>query len=267
MHPIDGDLDQLRRLEPTDAYLAQATANGAEVVPVGPFRVIFSPHSDSIWLNQAAPVKPLGSAGEVVEALHNLQRLFRQRNRTPAMEFNEPLWPSLPALLEAAGFTEKEREPLMLCTPADFRPFSSPEVSVRFLQATDAESDLVAYQSIFSRVLEDGSWQPMPDRVAQFRSEVEASSGRCHALATLDGAPAGTGYITSFEGACEITRMATLPPARRRGVAATLATFMIRDRFGRDDTLAWLTAMDAVAQALYQKLGFRVVGVRCYYRP
>ena len=59
--------------------------------------------------------------------------------------------------------------------------------------------------------------------------------------------------------------MATLPEARRRGVAATLTSFMLRDRFGRGDTLAWLTAAGEAAQALYQKLGFRLVGARLYY--
>jgi predicted GNAT family acetyltransferase len=60
--------------------------------------------------------------------------------------------------------------------------------------------------------------------------------------------------------------MATLPEARRRGVAATLTTFMAQDRFGAGDTLVWLTAQTPPAKALYQKLGFRLIGERCYYR-
>jgi predicted GNAT family acetyltransferase len=95
---------------------------------------------------------------------------------------------------------------------------------------------------------------------------VERVGGHGHALATLDGRPVGTGFISSSNRVGEIARVATVPAARRRGVAATLTSFMMRDRFERGDTLIWLSAADAPAQALYEKLGFRAAGDRVYFR-
>lgn len=262
MQSIDRDLESLRRLEPTDSSFARAAELGGEVVAVGPFRAIFSRGSENVWLNQAMPVEPLGSPEEVIAWLRQLQRLFEERHRRPPMEFNEPLWPELPELLEAAGFVEDEREPLMLCAPVDFHTLCNPDVAVRFLYGADTDANLAAYRQIFSRVMEVDLWRSTGD----VRVEVERLEGRCHALAVLDGTPVGTGFISSSDGVAEITRVATLPKARRRGVAATLTTFMTQDRFAAGDTLVWLTAQNPPAQALYQKLGFRLVGERRYYR-
>jgi len=258
----DRHLAALRRLEPTESYCARATELNGEVVAVGPFRAVFSRGSENVWLNEAEPFEPLGSDEEVLASLRRLRKLFEERKRSPAVEFNEPLWPRLPALLEAAWFVVSGREPLMLCTPADFRPFWNPEVSVRFLSGADADADLAAYRQIFSRVMAVDLWRSTED----VRAEAERLGGRCHALAALDGGPAGTGFISSADGIAEITRVATLPEALRRGVAATLTTFMVEDRFAAGDDLVWLTAQNRPAGALYEKLGFVTVGERCYYR-
>lgn len=262
MQTTDPHRDSLRRLEPTASSFDQAAGLGGEVVAVGPFRVIFSRSSENIWLNQAMPYEPLGSSEEVVARLQQLRQLFAERRRSPLLEFNEPLWPELPPLLDAAGFVEDGREPLMLCVPDDFRPFLNPAVAVRFLSGRDTDADLAAYRQIFGQVMELDLWRSTED----VRVEVERLGGRCHALAALEGTPAGTGFISSSHAVAEITRVATLPEARRRGVAATLTTFMVQDRLAAGDTLVWLTAQNPEAQALYQKLGFRLVGDRLYYR-
>ncbi|MBV9278632.1 MAG: GNAT family N-acetyltransferase [Chloroflexi bacterium] len=259
-------LDQLRRLEPTDAFFDTIRALGDEVVPVGPFRAILDPRTDEIWASQAVPVEPLGSAAEAAEHVGALRRLFAARGRTTSVEFNEPLWPELPALLEGAGLVEYEREPLMLCTREGFRPYANPEATVRFLQPHDPDADLSAFQAIFFEVLVEKPWEETPERLDRFRAEVERVGGRGHALATLDGRPVGTGFISSSNHVGEIARVGTVPAARRRGVAATLTSFMMRDRFEHGDTLIWLSAADAPAQALYEKLGFRAAGDRVYFR-
>jgi GNAT superfamily N-acetyltransferase len=262
LRSIDRHLETLRRLEPTDSFFVRAAELGGEVVTMGPFRAIFSRGAENVWLNQAMPYEPLGSREEIIAWLRQLRRLFEERHRRPAVEFNEPLWPELPELLEIAGFVDDEREPLMLCAPVDFHPIRDPDVVVRFLCGADADAELAAYRQIFTRVMEVDLWRSTED----VRAEVERLEARCLALATLHGRPVGTGFISSSDGVAEITRMATLPEARRRGVAATLTTFMAQDRFGAGDTLVWLTAQTPPAKALYQKLGFRLIGERCYFR-
>jgi ribosomal protein S18 acetylase RimI-like enzyme len=264
MRSIEADRDNLRRLEPTSRWLTSFVAKGGTVMAAGPFRALLAPHLPGS--DYAAPTEPLGPEEDIVKGLHALRGIFADHGSVLRLEFNEPLFPSLPGLLEREGFEVEEREPLLLCPVSDFRPVFHPDVRARFLDARDDDSRLVAYQTIFSEVLLERPWEATPEAIREFRSQLDRAGGRRHALATLAGTPVGTGFISSLDGVCELTRIATVPEARRRGVAATLTSFMLRDRFERGDTLAWLTATGVPAQSLYQKLGFRLVGERLYYR-
>jgi GNAT superfamily N-acetyltransferase len=124
------------------------------------------------------------------------------------------------------------------------------------------DADFAHYLDIFNEVFRGSPWVS-GEEVGALRRE--AIAGRNHALATVGGGAAGIGFVSSFGGVCEITRMATRPAFRRRGVAASAATFMLEDRFGSGDELAWLTASDIAAQALYATLGFIATGAHCFY--
>src|SRR6202011_3785227 len=147
------DVAQLRRLEPTPAFLESVVAHGGEIVTVGPFRAFLHPTRADDWANYATPVDPMDDDSETASALEWLRRLYIERERTLRFEFNEPLWPQLAPVLERSGLTLQDREPIMLLTLPEFRSFSNPDVVVRFLHAMDAEADLAAFQSIFSQVL------------------------------------------------------------------------------------------------------------------
>jgi ribosomal protein S18 acetylase RimI-like enzyme len=66
-------------------------------------------------------------------------------------------------------------------------------------------------------------------------------------------------------GICELVGVATLPALRRRGVAATLCSVLIKDHFEGGGDLVWLSAGDAIAQATYERIGFRNVDFRLNY--
>jgi ribosomal protein S18 acetylase RimI-like enzyme len=68
-----------------------------------------------------------------------------------------------------------------------------------------------------------------------------------------------------MSGICELVGVATLPALRRRGVAATLCSFLIEDHFEEGGDVVWLSAGDAVAQATYERIGFRLVDSRLNY--
>lgn len=266
MRANNSNLDRLRRLEPTDAWLANLVAQGGEVVRAGAFVAVIGPNGGH-GFTYAAPIETAGEDDDAAAGLRELRRVFQQRGLELSVEFNAPLFPDLPDLLEREGFTLEEREPLLLCTPSDFRPFVAPDVDVQFLSSGGDDDGLIAYQSIFSEVLLERPFQAPPEAIASLRSEIARCGDRCHALARVRGEPVGTGFISSLDGVCEITRVATLPPARRRGVAATVTSFMVGGRFSHGgDTLAWLTASGEPARALYRKLGFQPAGARLYYR-
>lgn len=250
-------LNQLRRIAESASKVA---AQGREAVTVGPFQGTIDPSSDMIWLSYAVPVAPLGSAGEVALALAQLQRLFRERRRTLRFEFSESLWPELPAALQRAGLQLQARQPLMLCAPADFQPFQAPEVEVRLLDSPDDTGTLATFESVQSQAFGfEGIFQ-----IPQLREHLRRGSWRC-ALASLNGVPAGGGCTMPLEGVAELAGVGTVPALRRRGVASALSSFLVRDHFQRGGDLVWLSAGDAVAEAVYRRTGFRVVDAQLNY--
>jgi hypothetical protein len=48
-------------------------------------------------------------------------------------------------------------------------------------------------------------------------------------------------------------------------VAASLTSFLTEQLFAAGGTLAWLSAGDAAAQAVYERVGFAVVDMRLNY--
>jgi ribosomal protein S18 acetylase RimI-like enzyme len=231
----------------------------------GPFSAILS--DGTPWANFAVPVELDAAPAAVDNALAALTSLFARRGRTLRVIVKDALAPALPPLLERAGLRAIERLPLMLCTPRSYRPLVNAEVHVRFLRQDDADLDLAAYQTIRSTAFDGGGWRPTPEALAAFRQELASGGERCAALATLDGRPVGTGFVSVRGAGCEILRIATVPEARCRGVAATTTSFVTGDGFARGCAVAWLTAEIPAAQALYQKLGFREAGDEITYQP
>ncbi len=77
--------------------------------------------------------------------------------------------------------------------------------------------------------------------------------------------PAGIASLSPIDAVAELTGVATHPQFRRRGVAATLSSLLLRTHFARGGTMVWLSAGDAVAQATYHKLGFHQIDTRLNY--
>ena len=85
-------------------------------------------------------------------------------------------------------------------------------------------------------------------------------------IARREGRPVGTGYSWCNLGRTQITRIHTLGTARRRGVASTVTSELVRDAFDRCGDLVWLTVSGRPAVGLYAKLGFGRLGDRLFYR-
>jgi ribosomal protein S18 acetylase RimI-like enzyme len=178
-------------------------------------------------------------------------------------------------VLERAGLVLVGREPLMACAPADFKPAAAAGVAVRALHTHDPDADLAAYLAIRDEDdegLEQPGQTPRDEEIVRLRQSIAAGVG-WFALATLDGEPAGTGHCQtsanasgeasgngSADGLGELTAIVTLRALRRRGVAATVTSFLVRQHFAAGGMLAWLSAANDGARSVYARVGFRALG-------
>lgn len=240
------------------------SAQSRTIIDCGPFRALLDPTTDMIWLNYAVPVGAIDDAQATAAALADLRRAFAQHQRRPRFEFNALPWPTLPRLLESAGFQLQERHPLMVCTPHNFRHFAAPGVVVRWLDSDAPAATLAATMALQSESFGGPADLPPADEVERLRDQLRAGT-LCYALATLDGVPAGAGSTAPIDGVAEVAGVATSPALRRRGVAASLTSFLAKQLFAAGGTLAWLSAGDAFAQAVYERVGFAVVDTRLNY--
>jgi GNAT superfamily N-acetyltransferase len=253
-HLTDTDTIELaRRLEQS---VSLASAPGCDTVISGPFRAFFDPHTAHNELNYAMPVAPLGSADELAAAISSLRQLFSERGRRLRVEFVEELWPELPAALERAGLALENREPLMACVPATFAPIAAPGVVVRALGPDDSDADLASY----IQIRDETDAQPTPEQVARLREQI-ARRHSWFALASFDSQPAGTGRCLVADGGLgELVAIVTRRELRRRGIAGTVVSFLLRRHFDAGGTLAWLSAANSGAESVYARLGCRGIG-------
>jgi ribosomal protein S18 acetylase RimI-like enzyme len=217
-----------------------------------------------IWINYAVPIGAINDVRATTAALADLRRAFAQHQRRPRFEFNALPWPTLPSLLESAGFQLQERHPLMVCTPNSFRRFAAPGVAVSWLGSDAPAATLATTMALQSESFGGPAELPPADEIERLRDQLRAKT-LCYALATLDGLPAGAGSTPSIDGVAEVAGVATSPAQRRRGVAATLTSFLVEQLFAAGGRLAWLSAGDAAAQAVYERVGFAVVDMRLNY--
>jgi len=85
-------------------------------------------------------------------------------------------------------------------------------------------------------------------------------AGAVHALALLDGAPAGTGRFVAVEpGVARIGRMAVVDDARGNGIGAALLRFLEDEARKRGAKLFTLNAQVS-ARGFYEKAGYQAVG-------
>ncbi len=240
------------------------SARSRTIIDCGPFQARLDPTTDMIWINYAVPMGVIDDAQAATAALAELRRAFAQHQRRPRFEFNALPWPALPRLLESAGFELQERHPLMVCTPGSFRRFAAPGVAVRFLGGDDLAPTLAAAMALQSESFGGPAELPPADEIERLRDQLRAET-LCYAFATLDGRPAGAGSTALIDGVAELAGVATTPALRRRGVAATLTSFLAEQLFAAGGTLAWLSAGDAAAQTVYERVGFTVADTRLNY--
>jgi GNAT superfamily N-acetyltransferase len=162
-------------------------------------------------------------------------------------------------VLEGAGFALEDRYLVMVCTRDTFRPAPAvPGLEIRSLSSTDPLPLLRTFTSVQRRAFEEeGDGAPAEDSAgAEDFGQQFIESGA--ALALLDGEPASAvDFTMPFEGFTELVGLGTLPEFRRRGIGAALIAHATRTAFDLEVEVAFLTAADARAGRVYERVGFR----------
>ena len=81
----------------------------------------------------------------------------------------------------------------------------------------------------------------------------------------VDGAVSAGSHQPSGD-VVEVTGIATLPAARRRGIGLAVTGQLVEDARERGASLVFLSAADDAVARLYGRVGFRRLGTACFGR-
>jgi GNAT superfamily N-acetyltransferase len=257
-----------------EGYMRRTAGEGRETVEVPPFVAFLDPEDPLRFFNYAHPLESITGDLErlhrhLAKPLAALRVLFVSRQRTPRFEYVEEFAPDLGAALAAAEFSLEGRYPLLVCDPQSYR--AAPEVrglEIQRLTVGSRSSDLrefvvVERQGFNHRVTEDVTDADCEDLRESMRR------GSLAFLARLNGQPAGIASCTvPLDGLTELAGIATLPEYRRHGIASAITAAAAQAAFGCGVEAAFLTAGDAQAGRVYQRVGFRPHATAlAYYDP
>jgi len=209
----------------------------------------------------------------------------RERQRDLGMpESFEWVHETTPTLLEvarSAGLAVHEA-PLMVLDPAVLP--EPPDAGVRMLDpaaagfGADTEAAravaAVGFGTPGTAVGAPGPAERDAARVALDAAAVEEERSatlagrRFTAVASLPGVgPAASGIGMRAGDVVEIAGVATLPTARRRGLAAAVTATLARHALDHGADLVFLSASDDDVARVYLSVGFRRVGTACIAEP
>lgn len=218
-----------------------------------------------------------GATGATAADVAAVRARQRELRVAEALEWVEETSPWLAAAAEAAGMTV-QRLPLMgLRSPQDAAP---PEgVTVRVLEAGDAALAAaravadVGFAAPGTAVGEAGAADR--DRAAPTlpRAELAFADRRVRqglsviVVAEDEDGPVAVGGHNPVGGVTELTGIATLPTARRRGIGAAVTAKLAADARARGVELVFLTAGSEEIARVYERAGFERVGTGCTAAP
>jgi GNAT superfamily N-acetyltransferase len=242
----------MSRVDPTTIQTSLRAGIQPRAVRLGPFLVLFDPHTDSPFRNYAIPDD---AAEPTPEDVDRLIAAFLERHRTPRLEYvGRP--PAVERVLSAAGFTADRRLPLMTAEAADL--VAPPAPSGIELRLVDSDAELWRAAAVQNAAYGEG--EPAEPDVDRLRRNVAAGGGVGLAVLADAGAAVGSGVYTPPEhGLVEVASMGVLPEHRRRGIATALAHRLTVGALGTG-AVPFLQADGEPEQRMYARIGYRTVG-------
>ena len=248
---VPSSKELLRKIE--RAYVKGIAAKPG-LIHSGPFLISLHPEMKLRWLNNALieDERATISAADI----QSVVEVFRTHDRMPRMELFKELWPEFIAQLEGEGFQVESEMPVMVCTEATFCPQWIPAVQVERLTP---ESDPIPFLKVVDTAFEHTD--PITsDRIERTRASLRKGS-LWAAIATIGGRPAAGASLIPSDGTAELAGVGTAEEFRRQGAASAVSTALLEEFFTHGE-VAWLSAGDDTARAVYERLGFQLIGTQ-----
>lgn len=235
------------------AAIREAACRTRDNQRIGAFLATFDREDDNPFLNYAIPDDAATPSPTEVEAL---VAAYRERDRRPRLEYIPSLAPAVEPVLVSAGFAVEfgGRLPLMTCAAAS----EVREVVVDRVELV-APSSEDEYRSAASVQWEAyGEQGEAPQRVVDgLRGTVAAGGVVVLARDTETLEPAGAGLCTApHDGLTELSSVGVRAPFRRRGIAATMASWLTAEAFDKGATGVFLMADGEAEARIYARAGF-----------
>lgn len=260
-HDVDDLLDRV------DAYLDAAPRPVCDTVDTGSFTVFLG--RGTPWPFYARPRREHRAPGpEDVAAARAVQR---EHGVEETFEWVHERAPALAETLEENGFEVILHPLLVLLEPLPVEP----PAGVR-LHLVDAEDGarIHAGQIVADLGFADAGTAVGAAGTAQrdealrrdwsdgdaFTQDRIRSGRTVQIVAEDDDGVLGVGYHQPIAGASEIVGVATLPAARRRGVAAALTAALVQHAMDSGVDLVLLSSSSDDVARVYERVGFRRIG-------
>src|SRR5258707_15828634 len=191
--------------------------------------------------------------GEEVGALTRLRKGFSGRTMEVEIEYDATAYPQARQWFLEAGMVQVEENPLMAVRPETFVPFVAPHVALTRLRHHAKQTELDAFQNI--RWTSGGDQVREVQPIERLAHDLKTATS-VYLLAWLDWEPVGTGVAHLTREDAEIVGGRTRNGRRRRGVAATVTSELVRRHFERGGDFVFLDAANEGAARVYERLGF-----------
>jgi ribosomal protein S18 acetylase RimI-like enzyme len=245
------EIDRLQR------YLWESARERYNATSIPPFTFFRDPNQDAPYANYAIPDEPMTTvAPDLGERLAELQQAFIDGQRQPRFEFVEEFAPALPAALRQANYEEEGRYLFMTCTATSYRPAPIvPDLTITTLDKSASLAELRAYLTIQRQSFNLTDTAEASDEDA--KSFAPLLNHGTAFLGLYQGRPVSVSMFTApINGLIEVVGVATLPAFRRRGLGTALTDRAVALAFEAGVEMACLSAADAQAGRVYERIGF-----------
>ena len=229
------------------------------------------------WPYYARPIP--GAGVPTVEEIAAVRARQRDLGLPEALEWIVEVQPELEAVARAAALKVK-RVPLMVLGEGRWRTPDPPDgVTVRLLKPGDhalaatGAVQHIGFANPGTAVGTPGPAERDASAVGQSAVELDFLSDRIRngvtqpVVAEDDGGVLAGGSHQPVGPVSAIVGVATLPSARRRGLAALVTARLVQDARERGAELVFIEAEDDDVARIYGRLGFERVGTACVAEP
>ena len=256
-------------IELVDGHLDAAPRFGADAVDAGAFTLFVS---RTPWGYYARPA--LGLGRRIAEAdLEILAARCAERGVGLDIEWVREVRPELERLACDLGLLVQPRA-LLVADPAQVRAVPAHDVRIRIAAHDDPELPVgravaevsfgfpgTARGAAGAAERDEARAGLSPKLIAHLRRRARLGLNvTVLAESDADGVVASGSY-QPIDSTAEVVSVATLPCARRRGIAGAVTARLAHDALGRGVSTLLLTASDDEVARIYERVGFRRIGV------